>query len=104
MSKFTPEQTKPAETNEPIFDFKEYKSVVDSIKDPVQKGVLEKAYKEMESGLGKKFETIATLRKDLEAKVAQAQQKQGGENTRLEDGEVDEVVNYKTENAAGQGD
>ena len=84
VSKFTPEQTKPAETKEPIFDFKEYKSVVDSIKDPVQKGVLEKAYKEMESGLGKKFETIATLRKDLEAKVAQAQQKQGWTAERIQ--------------------
>ena len=29
---------------------------------------------------------------------------EGGEDTRLENGEVDEVVNYKAENAAEQGD
>lgn len=58
----------PGNGEEGKFDFKEYQTILDSIKDPNQKVVLEKAYKSFEAGYNKKFQSLAEQRKDFEAR------------------------------------
>lgn len=46
----------------------------DDIKDPIARQLAEKRIKELEAGFNKKYEQIATLRKDLESKSGQSRQ------------------------------
>ena len=50
------------------FDYKEYEQTLNSIKDPTQKAILEKAYKSFQSGFNKKFQDLADIRKQFESK------------------------------------
>lgn len=59
----------PAEGQDIGFDYKE----LESIKDPVAKEIAMKAYKSMQSGVTKKFQEIATTKKEYELKVAEMQ-------------------------------
>jgi len=58
----------PKEPQEEKFDYKEYEQTLNSIKDPTQKAILEKAYKSFQSGFNKKFQDLADIRKQFESK------------------------------------
>lgn len=56
------------------FDYKEYQAVLDGIKDPTQKSIVEKAYKSFQSDYGRKTQELATQRKELEANQLKLQE------------------------------
>lgn len=58
------------------FDFKEYQAILDGVKDPVQKSILEKAYKSFQSGFDGKFQTLARERDALKVEQAKLQETQ----------------------------
>ena len=73
VSQFKPPAASAATTpSDDTFDFKE----IEAIKDPAAKEQALKAYKSMQSGFNKKFEHLAQMRKELEARQAQPQPRQ----------------------------
>lgn len=72
LKRFSEEpESKQANENE----LAELKNVnLDDIKDPESRAFVERRVKELESGVNKKFEEIAQKRKELEAKLAEANQ------------------------------
>lgn len=69
-------ENKIVETNEaPIFDFKEYQATLDSIKDPAQKFILEKAYKSFQIGANQKYQALAEDKKRTAAIEQEYQKK-----------------------------
>lgn len=68
VSAFKPSEAQPAKPEEPsVFDIKD----IEKIQDPKAREIAEKAYKSLQSGFTKKFQELAEIRKQFEARQSE---------------------------------
>lgn len=100
FKKETNNQNPSPQTEEGKFDFKEYQAILEQVKDPNQRAVIEKAYKSFEAGYNKKFQSLAEQRKEFESKQkefeSKLQQMQQNPNRQWTADEVRKLVNDPT--------